>query len=114
MSTNLLAILSDYTVAEVEFLIYYYKDLDMINNTKNLMEFLEFEERIPGAILGNFGDTLESCYKVGQRGSKNKYEKIAQRFHNRYIREADFVSLTKAICTEEPEIASYISKPYGC
>ena len=114
MKTNLITILADYTVEEIEFLIHYYNDICSINDRESLIELTESEERIPGITLGIFGDMLESCYKVGTRGNKDKWEKLAQRFHNRYINQNDFFALTKAICSEDPEVASYIQVPYGC
>ncbi|EHQ90197.1 hypothetical protein [Desulfosporosinus youngiae] len=104
MRANLLSILSNFTVEEIEFLIEYHNALGMINNMEEIMKIKEREEKLSGLTWAIFSSNLEASHK----------ESIVEDFIKKNISERDFFLLTIAICEENPEVASYISTPYGC
>lgn len=104
MDTDLLSILSNFTVKEIKFLIEYYNALGLIGNTEKITKFKEREEKISGLTWAMFSSMVESIHK----------ESIVEDFNQKNISERDFFLLTIAICEENPEVASYITTPYGC
>jgi len=105
------AILSDYTVEELAFIIDYYDDLDSLYDSEKLLaELIAEEERMPGIAFGSFNDMLDSCYKVGVGGRKDKAEKMAQQIRNKYINSREFYILTKVIYSQEPTVLIYLTR----
>lgn len=114
MEKNLYAILCDFTVEEIEFLIRYYEGISMIGYIGKVRELKNKEKRIHGATLKEFNVIQMWVYKVGLSCRKDKYEKFAQQLNKKCINERDFFLLTVAICEKNPEVVSYIATPYGC
>lgn len=109
MEKNLYAILCDFTIEEIAFIIHLYDELGLLNE-ELLAELIETEERIPKSALGHFKDMLEIGYKAGVGGKKNNAEKIAQKLKNKYIDAKDFFILTKALYSQEQFVLIHLSR----
>jgi len=108
---QVLKILSNFTVDEIKFLISYFDELGVIDNTERIRQIIDREERIQGVTYGTFHATLESCYDPK---GKSKEDKIAKKLMKKYIGERDFFELVVAICEKNPEVGAYIKTPIGC